>query len=187
MHELTGKISVVSYSFDMKPLITLEINERPLALKMLEELKNLDKLSFKIGKYREKRSLDANAYLWKLCSLIADKMSEDGVPYSKDDIYQSAIKARGIYREQGELPPDFAKTSRTAWEMLGTGWVTEQVDYEPDGERVIVRYYYGSSTYNTKQMSRIIDWLVDQCFQLDIPTKSQEELESLLGSWGGKK
>ena len=185
MHELTGKITGVSLSFTTgKPQITLEMNERQSALSMVDALKSVEKLTIKIDRFREKRSLDANRYLWQLCKMIADKLSDDGVPHTKEEVYRKAIKARGICREQGELPLDFAKTSRTAWEMLGTGWITEQVDFEPDGERVIVRYYYGSSTYNTKQMSRIIDWLVVECQQLGIETKSQAEIDSLLSSWG---
>lgn len=185
MHDLTGKISGVSFSYTTgKPLVSFEMNEKQSALNMVDALKSAEKLTIKVGKFREKRSLNANAYLWVLCTKIADKLSDDGIPHTKEEIYQKAIKARGIRREQGELPIDFAKTSRTAWEMLGTGWITEQVDFEPDGERVIVRYYYGSSTYNTKQMSRIIDWLVVECQQLGIETKSQEEINSLLASWG---
>lgn len=186
MHELTGKISGVSFSYiSGKPLVTFEINENKSATDMVDALGSIEKLSIRIDKYRTKRSLDANAYLWKLCTMIADKLSDDGVPHTKEQVYRDAIKARGIYREQGELPIEFSKTSRTAWEMLGTGWITEQVDFEPDGDRVIVRFYYGSSTYNTKQMSRIIEWLVDECRQLSIDTKSQVEIDSLLSSWKG--
>lgn len=186
MHELTGKISGVSFSYTTgKPLITFEINEQKSATNMVDALRNTEKLSIKVDKYSPKRSRDANAYLWKLCSLIADKLSDDGIPHTKEEIYRKAIKSRGICREQGELAPDFAKTSRTAWEMLGTGWITEQVDFEPDGERVIVRYYYGSSTYSSKQLSRIIDWLTVECQNLGIETKPKAEIDSLLNSWKG--
>ena len=185
MFELTGRIANVSVDyFSGKPLVTFQLNEQKTAKNMVDELKSEEKLSLNIDKYREKRSLDANRYLWKICSLIADKLSDDGEPHTKEEIYRKAIQAKGIYREQGELPLDFAKTSRTAWEMLGTGWITEQVDFEPDGERVVVRYYYGSSTYNSKQLSRVLDWLTVECQQLGIETKSKEELDSLLGQWG---
>lgn len=187
MHVLTGRISSLAFNRDGKPMITLEMNERISALTMADELYSCEKLTLKFEKFRPKRSLNANAYLWKLCDLLADKLSEDGVPHTKEDIYRDAIKSRGIYREQGELPLDFAKTSRHAWEMLGTGWVTEQVDFEPDGDRVVVRYYYGTSQYTSKQMGRVIDWLIDECRQQNIPTKSQEEIDSLLNSWGSKK
>lgn len=185
MHNLTGKISGVSFSYTTrKPLITFEINEHKSATDMVDTLREYDKLSIKIDRYSAKRSLDANRYLWQLCTMIADKLSDDGVPHTKEEIYRKAIKARGICREQGELPLDFSKTMRTAWEKLGVGWITEQVDFEPDGERVICRFYYGSSTYNSKQMSRIIDWLVVECQNLGIETKSQAEIDSLLSSWG---
>ena len=185
MYNLTGKLAYnVSFTAKGKPIITLELNENKPALEMVDELHNAEKISVKIDKFREKRSLDANRYLWKLCSLLADKLSDDGVPHTKEEVYQMAIKAKGIYREQGELPVDFAKTSRTAWEMLGTGWITEQVDFEPDGERVIVRYYYGSSTYNSKQLSRVLDWLTVECREQGIEIKSKEEIDSLLSQWG---
>lgn len=184
MHELIGIIKDLSIDFITgKPTLHILVNEKQTAKACFDELHGCEKLSIKIGKYREKRSNDANAYLWLLCTKLADKLSDDGTPHTKEEIYRDAVKARGIYREQGELPIDFAKTSRTAWEMLGTGWVTEQVDFEPDGDRVIVRYYYGSSTYNTKQMSRIIDWLIAECQQLGIETKTPDELANMLSLW----
>ena len=186
MYELTGKLYSLAFDRDGKPMVTLSFDDKQGSVAMMDELYSCEKLSIKIDKYRPKRSLDANAYLWKLCSLIAEKLSDDGCPETKNEVYQRAIKAKGIYREQGELPIDFAKTSRHAWEMLGTGWVTEQVDFEPDGDRVIVRYYYGSSTYTSKQLSRVIDWLITECKQLDIPTKPQAEIDSLLNSWRSK-
>lgn len=184
-YEVTGKIAGVSLSLDGKVMVALELNERRSAMAMVDALRPFEKLSLKFDKYREKRSLNANSYLWKLCTLIADKLSDDGVPHTKEEIYRKAIKAKGICREQGELPIDFAKTSRTAWEMLGTGWITEQVDFEPDGDRVVVRYYYGSSTYNSKQLAKVIDWLLVECYQLGLEVKSKEEIQSLLSSWKG--
>ncbi len=186
MYELTGTVKDLAVDFRTgNALLTLSVNEKQSAMACFDEMNGGQALSIKIGKYREKRSGDANRYLWVLCGKLADKLSEDGIPHSKEQVYRDAVKARGIYREQGELPLDFAKTSRTAWEMLGTGWVTEQVDFEPDGDRVIVRYYYGTSTYNTKQMSRVIDWLVAECQQLGIETKTPDELANMLSLWKG--
>lgn len=185
MHELSGKIIGLSQDWvSGGTVLTLSVNEKATAKACVDELRDAE-LSIKIGKYRNKRSNDANAYLWLLCTKLADKLSDGGVMQTKEDIYREAVKARGIFREQGELPLDFAKTSRTAWEMLGVGWITEQVDFEPDGDRVIVRYYYGSSTYNTKQMSRVIDWLVAECEQLGIETKSPDQIADMLSLWKG--
>lgn len=184
MYEFTGAIKDLSIDFRTgQAVLNLCVNEKQSAMALYDEMQGGKKLSIKIGKWREKRSNEANSYLWVLCTKLADKLSEDGIPHTKDEIYRSAVQARGIYREQGELPLDFAKTSRTAWEMLGTGWITEQVDFEPDGNRVIVRYYYGTSTYNTKQMSRVIDWLVAECQQQGIETKTPDELANMLSLW----
>ena len=188
MHELTGKITGLSQDIMTgNAILTLSVNEKSSAMACVDELRECEKVSIKIEKYREQRSQAANRYLWHLCRELADKLSNDGVPYTKDDVYRDAVRARGIYREQGELPLDFAKTSRTAWEMLGTGWITEQVDFEPDGDRVIVRYYYGTSKYNTKQMSRVIDWLVAECQQQGIETQTPDQIANMLSLWKGGK
>jgi hypothetical protein len=44
--------------------------------------------------------------------------------------------------------------------------------------------YYGSSTYDTAQMSRLINNIIEECRQLGIETKSEEEVQSLLRQWG---
>lgn len=186
MVELSGTIAGLSVDVTTgKAILNLSINEKQRAMSCYDELHKCEKLSIKIGKYREKRSKDANDYMWTLCTKLADKLSEDGTPHTKDDIYRDAVRARGVFRDQGELPIDFAKTSRTAWELIGTGWITEQVDFEPDGDRVIVRYYYGTSTYNTKQMSRVIDWLVAECKELGIETRTPDQIANLLSLWKG--
>ena len=59
------------------------------------------------------------------------------------------------------------------------------MDFAPDGERVIVRAYYGSSQYNTKQMSRLIDMVVEGAKELGIETLTPEELARIKEEWHG--
>lgn len=143
-----------------------------------DALKDCD-VDVKIKKHRKKRSADANAYCWVLCQKLAEKLSENDPKMTKDEVYRLAISKVGIFKDFCGLVESDAKTLRHAWEMLGTGWITEQVDYSPDGETVTVRCYYGSSTYNTKQMSRLIDYLVEDCKELGIETLSPDELRRL--------
>lgn len=49
-----------------------------------------------------------------------------------------------------------------------------------------VMTYYGSSSYNTSEMSKLIELIVQECHQLGIETKSQAEIESLLKEWDKK-
>ena len=182
--EVTGKILDFSLDFVTgKPKITLELNEKQEATQGYDEFKNCEKLSIKISKYRKKRSLDANAYCWVLCTKLAEKLSDDKVKYTKEDIYRNAVQELGIYKDFPNLNPSDAKTLRHAWELLGTGWITEQVDFMQDGENVVIRCYYGSSTYNTKQMSRLIDNLVQDCEAVGIPTQTPEQIANMLSLW----
>ena len=147
-----------------------------------DALKDAD-VDVEIKKHRQKRSLNANAYCWVLCDKIADKLSNDKIPYTKEDIYREAIRQVGVFKDFLNLTPEDAKTLQHAWEMLGTGWVTEQVDYSPNGENVTIRCYYGSSQYNTKQMSRLIDSLVQDCRALGIETDTPEQINKMLSLW----
>ena len=64
-----GTIEDISIDYKtQKPKILIVLNERE-CISSLEELKE-DKLSVEIKKYRNKRSLDANAYMWVLISKL---------------------------------------------------------------------------------------------------------------------
>lgn len=180
MYELTGSVKGVSFDYlTGKPMVTLELNEKQTALDMVDALSGAEKLSLKVDKYRKRRSLDANRYFWLLLGEIANELRRD-----KEELYLEYIKQYGIFKDF-VLTEDEAKTFQSAWSMLGTGWPTEQVDYDADGERLVIRAYYGSSKYNTKQMSRLIESVVEDAQSLGIETKSSEEIESLLNSWKG--
>lgn len=92
------------------------------------------------------------------------------------------VRKIGPYKDF-DLNEDEAKTFRVAWERLGQGWPTEQVDFTPDGERVVIRAYYGSSTYNTKRMSRLIDMIVEDCKELGIETLTPQQLDAMKERW----
>lgn len=134
---------------------------------------------WEIRKSEQKRSLDANGYMWVLCEALAKAIKS-----TKEEVYRKYIKEVGVFKDFN-LTQDEAKTFRVAWERLGTGWQTEQVDYDKDGDRVIIRAYYGSSTYNTKRMARLIDSIVADCQSVGIETRPADEIKSLLEAWSG--
>lgn len=43
--------------------------------------------------------------------------------------------------------------------------------------------YYGSSTYDTDEMARLIDEIVNEAKELGIETMPPEELDCLIKSW----
>lgn len=157
--------------------LCLKVNEPAQARQFV--MKKQNRLyDAEIKKHREKRSLDANNYLWCLLDKLADVLHT-----TKEELYLQKIKEVGVFKDF-HLTEDEAKTFRVAWEKLGKGWPTEQVDYDRDGERLVIRAYYGSSTYNTKNMSRLLDSVVEDCKEQDIETLSERELSLLKEEWG---
>ena len=139
-------------------------------------------LSIKVGKKKRKRSLDANDYLWVLCTKIARKMQDGGSPVTKNEVYRTHIKSVGVYTAmavQNEAVEKFIET----WRRNGTGWVVEVVDSTLDGCKKVFAYH-GSSTYNAEEMKLLIDSVIQDCINLGIETIPPAELESLLTQWG---
>ena len=130
-----------------------------------------------VKQHREKRSRDANNYCWVLLDKLASVLRT-----TKEELYIGYVRGIGPHKDF-TLTQDEARTFRSAWERLGTGWPTEQVDFDRDGDRVVVRAYYGSSTYNTKQMSRLIDSIVEDCRSVGIETLTERELSLLKEAW----
>lgn len=179
MHEITGRISGVSFSYTTgKPLISFELNEKQSALNMVDALKDVEKLSIKIERFREKRSLDANAYCWTLIGKIAEKTN---VP--KEDVYRAAIKEVGGNYDVVCVQNVALEQLRKGWQKNGIGWQTDTMPSKIDGCTNVV-LYYGSSTYDVAQMQRLISIIKQDCDELGIEVKSQAEIDSLLQSWG---
>ena len=153
------------------------MNEVTSAREMVDELKSQEKLSLKIGKFKQKRSLDANAYCWTLIGKIAEKTK---VP--KDEVYREAIRGIGGNYDVVCIKEEAANSLRSAWERNGIGWQTEVMLSKLDGCTNVL-LYYGSSTYDTEQMSRLIENILQDCKALGIEVKPQEEIDSLLKNW----
>lgn len=136
------------------------------------------KFAAELKERRNRRSMNANNYFWQLVDQIADRLGRE-----KEELYLEYVKRVGPFKDF-TLSEDEAKTFRVAWSMLGKGWPTEQVDYSPSGREVIIRAYYGSSQYNTRQMSRLIDMAVEDAKDLGVEVLTPMELDRLKGEWG---
>lgn len=135
-----------------------------------------DTKKYEIKEYREKRTLDANAYAWVLLGKLQDKLN---VP--KEDIYRDLIRNIGSY-EVIPIKNEAVDKFKEAWSIKGLGWLTETTESKLEGYTNILAYY-GSSVYNSKEMTRLIELIIQECKQLDIETKSEAEIDSLLKEW----
>lgn len=68
------------------------------------------------------------------------------------------------------------------WGKNGLGWAADVVDSKLEGCKNVV-LYQGSSTYDTRQMSRLIDLVVQECRAQGIETATPAELEKLKEAW----
>lgn len=131
-----------------------------------------------IKEHREKRSLDANAYAWVLIHKLAATMGITPV-----EVYRDAIRDVGDnYTPMCVREQDVERFKRS-WESNGLGWPVEDLGVSQVPGCRNLAAYHGSSTYDTKQMSRLIDSLVQDCKQLDIETLPPEKLELLKEGW----
>ena len=132
-----------------------------------------------VKEHRQKRSLDANAYAWVLINKIADALRITPV-----EIYRQAIQNVGGNYEVIPIKEEAAEHFKQVWEAKGLGWpCVDMGKSKLDGYRNM-RAYYGSSTYDTRQMSQLIDILVQDCQALDIETMTPEKLALLVEEWG---
>lgn len=139
-----------------------------------------DMLTLNISKYRKKRSLNANNYLWKLIGELATEMN-----LPDEEVYRNYIKDNGL-KKAVEVSDDFYKTVSYVWSQRGIGWFSEKIgDGQIEGNSLYM-FYYGSSCYNSKQMSRLINAVVEDCKSLGIETMPPDEIDSLVSSWRGK-
>lgn len=81
------------------------------------------------------------------------------------------------------MPEDAVKQFTEHWKEKGLGWIVK-----PIGEHVLRGYvevaaYYGSSTYDSKQVSQLIDLIVMECREQGIETLSPDRLEAMKVEW----
>lgn len=131
---------------------------------------------YEVKEYKTKRSLDSNAYCWVLLGKLQEKLK---IP--KEEIYRDLIKNIGSY-EIIPVKNEAVEKFRKAWSKNGIGWITEITKSKLEGYTNVITYY-GSSSYNTAEMSKLIELIVQECQQLGIETRNTGEIKSLLESW----
>lgn len=171
----------VAFNEERYPIIELTLTTRNIAeiddlRRHIEQGKHL---SVEVKKYRQKRSLDANAYAWVLMSKIADALRS-----SKEEVYIQMLE------RYGQREPKLLSVVADAVDMIyraTDNHCTVVGESELNGKlfkhMAILR---GSSTYDTKEMSILIDGIVSEAKELGIETATPMELSRLKEEWGAE-
>lgn len=140
----------------------------------LENIKDNKKL-YRFEPYKEKRSNKANKYFWELLGQLCLEMGLDTI-----EEYKKRVRQLGVFR-YWEIDKDNVATFNKMWSDNGIAWFTDIVDIAENG-KIGINAYYGSSSYNTKQMAKLIDGVVQDCKAIGIETETPENIKSLLQS-----
>ncbi len=176
----TGRLKDISIDFfTRKTVLSLEVNEDVTG--EYDKLKDKDKLAIEVKQWRRKRSLDANAYFHVLVGKIADELriskarckniliGRYGQPEVLDNEEEAVIKTN--------VPPE-RMMEQEYLHCRAIGSVDE------NGKEIIFyKIYRGSHTYDTREMSILIDGTVQEAKDLGVETMTPDQIEEMKQKW----
>lgn len=161
-----------------KIILTLEIssgNEEEL-----EKLKD-EQLDLILKKHFEHRSMNANKYFHVLSDKLADALRMSKPMCKNWLLWKFGQKWR---TEDGQLI--VIKTNAPEKELLESKdlhfWSTKPA---PDGTPMYILLRH-SSTYDSREMSILIDGTVEECKEAGVDTETPDEIARLKALWGEK-
>lgn len=151
------------------------------AVKALKSLSGQD-ISVECKKWRNPRSLDANAYMWELIGQIAGALGNDS-----DTIYENMLRDYGSFVTIPIWKPELENEKRKHRLCVE---LDETVLTDKKGNEqtfVWCKCYRGSSEYDTAEMARLIDGVVNEAKELGIDTRTPKEIEAMNQAWKAQK
>lgn len=158
--------------------IRIDCGSRFKVNSIMERVEQWQEKTCSIEKKKRKRSNDANAYFWTLCGQLSAKLR---IP--KEELYRQMIKDIGDNSFIEPVKNSIKDKVQKAWRDKGIGWITEELGESRIKGYTNVEFYFGSSSYDTAQMSRLIDIVVEECKEQGIDTLSEKERSLLLEKW----
>ena len=148
----------------------------------LETLKECD-CDITIKKHREKRSLDANGYAWTLLGKLAAKLDRSAV-----DIYKELVQDVGDCFHILPIKTEALEQWTEIWEKsppTKIGWFVKVIGESKKAKGYTnTMNFYGSSAFDSKQMSRLIELIVEECKEQGIETMTPREIAEMMEKYG---
>ncbi len=128
-----------------------------------------DKL-FEVKEHKEKRSLNANGLLWKCLGEMAEALHTD-----KWQVYLKMLKRYGKYTYIC-VKPHVVEAVKKQWREC-----EEIGEIEINGQKAVqLLCYFGSSTYNTKEFSVLLDGVISEMKEMGLETPMSEDMQRAL-------
>lgn len=181
--QFTGQLVDVSIDYETnKPKITFLMNEKD-ALASIDEIKDLEKLNIEAKKYREKRSLDANAYFHLLVNRLARYYNiSDSEMKVKMNLEYGTV-ARNIDGTKVGIKVPACTDIESFYPYCK--WFGECAEGDLYFDKYLL--YKQTHTLDTKEMSQLISGVVKECNDVGIETLEPNELNSLLSEWENER
>ena len=173
--ECTGVLHSVNRDWTTgKIIVSFQLNEEPT--EAINGIQSCEKLSITAKQYKEKRSLDANAYCWAIITKIAN---HPDIKSSKEEIYEEMLQKYGcLYQDESGYISVTVKAGIDMSKIEGH-WKF----YKSNGKFDSYLMIKGSSEYDTKEMAHFIDCVVQEAKELGIETLTPIELERMKAEW----
>ena len=172
------KVTAARWSIDESGAWVSFRTEAPAdARAMCDTLEADREYTVELKRHFNKRSLDANAYCFVIISKIAEKIG-----ISTEEIYRKAVREIGGNSTIVCVKNEAVESLCSGWQLNGLGWQTDTIPSKLPGCTNVI-LYYGSSTYDTKTMGRLIDYVVQDAKALGIETMTPRELSALIERW----
>ena len=173
--ECTGKIHSVNRDWRTgKIILSFEINEEPT--EAINTVSQCEQLSITAKKYRKKRSLDSNAYVWVLLTKIANHPE---VRSSKEEVYEEMLQKYGfLYQDEEGYMPITVKAGVDMSKVVGH-WKF----YKSNGKFDSYLMIKGSSDYDSSEMAQFVDMVVQEAKGLGIEVLPPDEIERMNQAW----
>lgn len=173
MYELNGTLKDLNFDYQTgKALLTFAIEQKQSAINCWDKLRDAERLTVKVDKHRERRSINANNYAWALLTEIGNVMR-----LNKDDVYFLMLQRYGqcemISVKDGIPIGDYVKYCVRA----GESWLNDTLFKH-------YKVYKGSSEFTKEEMAVFIDGVVQEAQDLNIETRTPDEIAKLKDLWG---
>lgn len=177
-----GRFYGISRDMSGGLVISFRVFEEKKVLSRLNEIKDEGTIHIEAAKVKETRSMSANALYWLFVGKLAAHLK-----ISTSRCHNLLLRRYGAMETvDGEelivFIPDTEKAEEAALEAdtYHVKPTSATKEFKDGSVRRMYKILKGSHEYTTKEMSVLIDGILDECNHVGIPTASPEEVKEIM-------